>query len=301
MDTRTSLRIAGLVLFLALIAPTAFSSRELPEPSLPEGCPEPALWQEATPSTRFRNGIVRTVFTNTPKRTITLEWGLCDPSWPNGARRTQSELFATSYWPTHAVVLDEHHFCVAGKAPNGDVVIERWTFGTTTTQGDPAPEATPYFAAGSTTRQFVWSLPPRVEVSEVLRAPATVTGLARALFRDPGSAQHVYVWYDRSRSVCRIDLSTGKSALSAAITPHPGAVTAPALCGAFDTFTCGDYEGKGYCLFFGQRSLSADGTASESLALIDSNRDGTLDAARILTSAAWSAEGWGSAKVHGSY
>ena len=296
--------LAGLILLLCLRVDAQVG---LPPSPIPEGCPDIRLWQEGTPTTNFGNGVVRTVQTNTVNRNIGLEWRLCNPplpspSVPQNTRSILSELFATPYWPTCAMVIDNYHICVAGKSRTGDVVLEHWTFGSTTAMGVHAPSVMSYVPAGSPTNpQYSWSLPPRNTVSEVLRASSSQTGLVRALLHDPGSTQHVFVWYDESRSVCRLDLSTGVSVVCAAPAAQAGSLTAPQLSAAFDTFTSGDYAGKGYCLFFTQQTVSADGSVSPALALIDSNRDGTIDSCTTITSTAWVSDGWATAMVIAAY
>jgi hypothetical protein len=273
---------------------------------LPPGCPDVRLWQESNPSTQFAGGIVRTVSTDTVDRTIALEWKLCSPLLPNAAqpKNTQSscpEVFATPYWPTCTMVVDDYHLCVAGKARNGDVVLEHWTFGTMSPQGGAVPHASSIMVVHDPKPQYMWSLPPRSSVTEVLRASSANTGLVRALFRDPGSTDNVFVWYDADKTVHRVNVATGTDVLCASPTTQSSGITIPQLTGNYDTFTSGDYVGKGYCLFCSQGTVSPDGSVAPSIVLRDSNRDGTIDTSAVLTSASWIADGWADAIVISSY
>ncbi|MBL8857090.1 MAG: hypothetical protein JNL28_01115 [Planctomycetes bacterium] len=291
---------------LALLVCLSCAATAQVKPQLTDGCPDTRLWQLSAPTTTYAARVVRTVTTDTQNRQIRMDWRRCEPTGAiaatqASARSATSEVFATPYWPTYVVVIDDYNLCVAGVARGGDVVLEHWSFGTTTAQGSSAPSIQRCLVDGTGTPQHVWVLPPRNRVNELLRDPASAAGPIRALLRDPADAEHVYVWFDGTKSLSRVQLTTGISAVCAATRAQPGVLEVSWLSAEFDTFTSGDYVGKGFCLFFGQRTASADGSVSPGLALVDSNRDGVLDAFAVLTQASWIHDGWASATVRASY
>jgi len=300
---RTAIMIMiTITLFIAIVAgsaPAVVSAQSgFPSsPALPAGCPSVELWQNGSPKSAFGADIRRRIFCRTPQKLVELEWRQTSQPLPTNAvpentRTSIKEVFATSYWPTFVQLIDSYHWCVAGKGRNGDVVIESWTFAPTIPLGTPAPSVIEHFLIGSSEPYYYWTLPPRIAVSEIQRAVATSTGLVRALFRDPASNQHVYVWYDGSRSVCRVNLSTGSLAPVAAPVASTGILGVPQLSGNYDTVWSADYAQHGFCLILTQTSPSGVGSALNTLVLIDANRDGKLDSASELTGPAWSAGGW---------
>lgn len=300
MSTNTKLlpRVAGS---LVLVAVGSLISAQVTFPTspstLPSTCPSVDLWQTGTPITAFGSGISRTVRVRPDHARVDIEWRYANPELPtvaipNNIKSITSETFATGYWPTYVRVLDSYHFCVAGKGRSDSVVVEQWAFANTNAEGNPAPSVLGLRSVQAPQVVYSWTLPPRNQVTEVIRADSSQTGLVRALFRDPGDIQHVFVWYDASRAMCRVDLTSGASVTNALPTPQAGALTVPQLTNAYDSCYSADYQDKGYCYFFSQRTMPVSGSGSVTLVLIDSNRDGLIETSLQVTPGDWVTGGW---------
>lgn len=292
--------ILTCVSVVSALAGSAFSQTSWPTThELPAGVPPRDVWLQGEPITRFGNNIVRTLSCRTVNKTVELSWQYSDPATsspatPNNVRSVTPEIYATSYWPTYVLVLTPYTFCVAGKARNGDVVLEQWTFANASALGTPAPSVSPYASTTSGEVFYSWTLPPRVQVTELLRTSATPSGLIRALIRDAGSTQHLLVYYDGSRAVSRINLVTGDASISASPTAQGDALVVPALASSFGFNWVADHVDKGYCYFLCNlpEASSVPPGSPLALVLVDSNRDGKLDSSSLLTVATWQSGGW---------
>lgn len=294
---QTQLTKSALLILLAF-TPETTAQVSFPSgpPTLPADCPSDDIWQSGPTVTKFGAGITSTVRVRPILGRVDLDWRYSDPELPtiavpNNTQATASEIFATAYWPTYVQVIDKSHWCVAGKGRGDTLVLEYWTFASTGAGGAPVPSILGHVSPGNPP-EWSWILPQRSRASEILRTDSTHTGLIRALFRDAGSAQHVYIWYDGTRTFCRVDLASGVVTPQAAPSTLAGAITVTSLSNGYDTFYCCDYQNKGYCYFFVDHEPSTSGQLNQPVVLVDSNRDGIVESSVLISASDWVANGW---------
>ncbi|MBL8861641.1 MAG: hypothetical protein JNK02_06475 [Planctomycetes bacterium] len=267
-----------------------------PAPSLPVAAPPPALWQDEVPTTRFGPDIYRDVQVRPLAKTVSFEWRQTSvpPPLPVVVRTHTSEVFATSYWPTRVVPLDDYHVCVAGRTSSGRAVLERWTFAMHTALGTPAPSVAQVLPTGGGAPRATWTLPPRVAADEILvDAAGAPTGDVRGVLPSLHSTTKVFVYYAGTNDLFHVDLVSRVRTLAASPVAAGVALHVPALAAGYDTHWSAEYAGRGHCYLFARLRPDVAWGPADTLVCIDADRDGQLDSSRLLDGAAWLSEGWG--------
>jgi hypothetical protein len=189
--------------------------------------------------------------------------------------------------------MDKYHFCIAGKTPGGETIIEQWCYGATTGLGTGVPSVLPVIPTGGGEVHYVWNLPPRVQVNEIVRVSAGGhNGVVRGLIHSLQSADKVFVYYDASREVHLLNLTTHSSTVQASPVPVSGALTVADLSNDYRRMWAVNRIQRGYCYFFLRDSGPPQPSQAQCIVLIDQDRDGKVDVSESISGAQWIADGW---------
>lgn len=262
---------------------------------VPVAAPTSDVWQLGRPTTRFAGGIYRTAFCSVLAKRINFGWSYAIPETPSttNVKDQREEVFAVAYWPTYVVPVDDYHVCVAGKTRDGFTVIEYWTFASTTAGGIAAPSVVEQYPVGGGAPQYAWTLPARTGVTEVVKIPSnSARGVIRGVIPSLESATQVFVYYEGSREVTRLDLIAKTESLVAAPSGTLAPLVAPTLVGCHARFWASEYAGRGDCYFFSPVDSCSVGPTPEILALQDADKDGLPESVLVISGADWEAQGW---------
>lgn len=249
-------------------------------------------------TSRYGTDFFRDASLSTNDKRVSFAWRLVSPATGvlvNVVAST-SESFATEYWPTCMIAPDKDHLYVAGKGTDGTAILERWTFAETSATGAHCPSVLPPDPDLCYTGGNRWSLPPRTKVERVIaRAPDDPRGLIRGLLPCLRSPDKLLVYYHASRELYLVDVLTKNQTLQASPTGASASLRVPDLALDYRRCWSADYTARGHCYFLGGFSTedSYPTMPDHLLVLIDSDRDGKIDAAQLISGKAWTTGGWG--------
>lgn len=295
-------RMRAWIAALAVAVPLSAQYTAPGVPSSPSPlAPPSSIWQTGSPTVRFDPTIYRDANCRPLEKIVSFEWRFTNAELPSATnlRDQVAEVFATRYWPTFVFPLDGYHLVVAGKATNGDSVLEAWTFATASALGTPAPSVSVAQSTSGGSPIFSWTMPPRVQVDEVLRLPSgSAHGLIRGLLRDRHSPTRIYVYLDASRELINVNLVTRAFHVVASPLVIAQSLHVPALTNGYQRYWTADYANRGYCYLFAPLTKPPVGPTPLILALIDSDRDGKLDESRLVSGTDWITDGWSDPANH---
>lgn len=183
-----------------------------------------------------------------------------------GHPEKSSEILPTDFWPTNIAKLSEGNLAVGGMVPkNGHSVIEIWRF-------DPPRESTD--APGG------WVPAKRRTVERIYDERSRGRHVVRSMMPlSGGPVEALLVGFQNSADEYSIDVWR-RCRLAASSQSMPGVVHAPFL-GRVSSLGAAELVNGGYVYKF--TDSAADIGAQTSYWLEDTNRDGVIDRARILT------------------
>ncbi|MBL8862417.1 MAG: hypothetical protein JNK02_10445 [Planctomycetes bacterium] len=218
-------------------------------------------------------------------------WGDLSYEWA-----TSEQKFTLRYYPTACCVIDNESIVVAGKADDGQTIIELWTLAW------PSPMPAPIVNTQTGVSSVNVALPSIAARTELYKANIVGRVLARnmcGLRRASGSTENLLVQFDDSSDLLSLNLSTKVLTFVAGSTASGGVLGILPLSADQDYLQFGDRitgAETGYSYTFG---VSRGGSCMlvedpnfASLILLDSNRDGVIDGTRQYTNAQRSAGGW---------
>ena len=240
----------------------------VPPPPLRGGNPELIPKWSVTVAGGYQ--VDASLFTHTWEKAVVINWTYSNAAVGHAAGTSQ--VISLPYWPTTAVSLNDFEIIVAGKMRRGETVME--------TVAVPAPTLTFDIVTGEPTL-----VPNPVGAREYTYMESTV-GRDMILFMrhmsdDPSC---LLVGFYDSGDVYRFDPSTEVISLQASSSGSTG-VVAPELATRFNYTWSGDHISLGYIYVLNH------GVGSDTVVLVDSNRDGTIDSHFVPSGADWAAQG----------
>lgn len=296
-----------LVLSIPLLGFALYSSvTEYPSATAPK-----TLWDksEGQFSQTYEKGFVTV---NTANSYVAIEWSAAadyalpvpaESEWqplahgleddPSPAQY-QLQQFSTSFHPTNAEVVDNDTLLVAGFSSTGTTILEKWTFAWPLQM--PFPQADP--STGISTVPVV--VPPRTETTVLYKQDVTGRRFVRGLSaqkRSSGAPTSAIVWFNDSRDLYEINLSSGQLSLLASPGSQQGALgQIPELTNLYDRISSSEMIGGPYYYFFGRTDWTYSASSAQSILVFeDSDKDGSLDTHLMITPAQWTADGWSNA------
>jgi len=215
-------------------------------------------------------------------RSVTLSWAYTSagPS-PN---RADTQEIAVAFWPTEIATLGGRRLAVAGKA-RAITMIEVWTFA-------ESPLPLPYI--DPTTGEWVYvKYAPSIESKEVLYAESTSgRDVVATLFADAapvaGASASVYAQFLDSREFYRID---DAGLLQKIASPSDNTVLLqPELAFHREMRWSGDHPQHG--IVYAMTRSPSSPSSLDPVALVDADRDGTIDTCLSLDVATWQSQSW---------
>jgi len=189
------------------------------------------------------------------------EFGLAYPQ-----KSFQSE--ALDFWPTEACEAGSNKLCVAGKNSKGQTLVHLWEF-SATEMLDPS---TIHPKTGETIYPDTYV--PVVQKGPLYEGDVAGKRLVRTMFHNHGAPGTVFVLFDDSRDLYRLDLST------TALTLVLSSSAEPRLLHDYRDHFASNHLDRGF-LYLLNLDSNEEGRP-ETLILVDPLRNGQLDSAATL-------------------
>jgi hypothetical protein len=198
--------------------------------------------------------------------------------WRQAATQTCAlQQIGTSFWPTSLSVLDDNQtLIVGGKRPNGNTVIESWTF------------AAPEFV--NPPDRVPALRDPEYSVRTIYDAAEQGRDMVSHVLVKKGASNAFLARFWDSGNVEEFQCADGGAKHHIVASPNVGlpGLHIPALSQKVGDAWAAEHVTHGYVYVF-----SSHAERLQSLVLIDSNKDGTLDSWIDIAPDAWTEE-WGS-------
>ncbi len=219
---------------------------------------------------------------NTFDKQVNIKWlyevqGLTDGLIPKDpSLATSTQILSLDFWPTEAISAGPLRIVVAGLTPQGSNVTQVITL-------DPLTElpqvAIDPVTGVSVTPDLTFEVEDKTTIRRMISpAPKHVLHM----WNNRGASDRVFAMYSDTHEIVEIDLQSGQVVKSVAVqpshpSPDPGAMVLPGLdrsAHAYIAASDGDHVTQGYIYWL--HSPNSDN--EEMLFLIDSDRDGAIDA-----------------------
>ncbi len=197
---------------------------------------------------------------------------LSDPSL---ARSSQT--IALDFWPTEAIAVGPLEILVAGVSPYGNHVLQAITLEPLTVLPSAAIDAV-------TGEVIVPDLALNIEGKQILRRSNAIEGrYVGHMWANRGDANSVFVQYQDTREIVRIDLSTGQEVEQVAVTPShanpdPAALVVPGLTKFYLAANDGEHLSMGHLYWLHSPNVPS----GKFLVFDDADKDGSIDSAVLL-------------------
>jgi len=218
---------------------------------------------------------------------------LADPAY---SWATNDQVFTTRFYPTACCVIEGVSMIVCGKTDLGDTVIERWLLEW------PSPMPAPATNVQSGVTSVGIALPSLGARSELYKANTPGRLLVRnitGIRRSAGPCENLLVQFDDSSDICSLNLATKAIVLLGSAANQGGTLGLLPVTQEQDCLLFGDKIGgteTGFSYTFSvtrwASSMIVEDPSFVTMILVDSNRDGSIDAVRQYTNAQRKSDGW---------
>ncbi len=225
----------------------------------------------------------------------TAQWSQQDNALDGNRAQGGAQEFSTRYFPTASCVLGPDALLIAGITPGGSTVIERWNLAW------PSPMPVPMVNPQTGVTSVSVALPSRTSSKRLYDADVVGRRYVRslcALRRQSGAPTECLVQFYDSNDLCSLDLASGQVTLLASAVSASGVLgLVPGLQPKNHSYIAfGDRISVGYkyTLGRGMKFLPVPGNpnAPPVVVLVDTNRDGTIDAVLQMTELEYAQQGW---------